>query len=188
MRIVIAGIPRAGKSTLADQLRTELGYELLRTDNLISMGWSEASAKAAEWMLERRGPWIVEGVAAIRALRKALAAGPDKPCEKLFWLSSPFVELTPGQRTMGKGAETVLHEIEPDLRARGVLFIANGAGAVVQARPSSRVPAPAGAAADASSFLPAPGAAPAAVQPLPRTQLPRITTGRWGNSRGRGFG
>lgn len=187
MRIVIAGVPRAGKTTLGNRMAAELGHEVMHTDDLVHLGWSEASAEAATWMLARLGgSWIVEGVAAIRALRKALASTRDKPCDKLVWLARPYVEQTDGQRSMGKGAETVLAEIEPDLRARGV-FIARGMGELGEPV-TLPPPAPARAVPPLPAVAPIPLAPVHDSAPPGRIHLPRNTTGRWGSSRGRGFG
>lgn len=123
-RICIAGGPRTGKTTLS----TSLGVARVRhTDDLMHLGWSEASAAAALW-LDAPGPWIVEGVAAVRALRKWLAAHPEgKPCDVAYWLDEPVVPTSSGQRAMAKGCATVWDEIEAELRARGVEIVL-GAG------------------------------------------------------------
>ena len=117
IRILIAGIPRTGKTTLS----TSLGIARVRhTDDLIALGWSEASAAAADWMGDV-GPWVIEGVAVGRALRKWLAAHSiGKPCDVVYWLDSPLEALTPGQGAMAKGCTTVWDEIEPEIRERGV--------------------------------------------------------------------
>lgn len=113
-RIVVGGAPRAGKSTYAPAAR--------HTDDLIGQGWSEASEQAAQWMLEP-GPWMIEGVATARALRKALDMTADAPCELLLWFQRPFVELSTHQRSMAKGCDTVLSKIRRDLAARGVAIV-----------------------------------------------------------------
>lgn len=119
MRIVIGGGPRTGKTTLADQ---SFPPELVRhTDDLIDLGWSEASEAAAAWMAEP-GPWVIEGVAAVRALRKALEASPEAPCDKLVWLRHPHEVLVKGQASMMKGCETVLAQIVDELERRGVVI------------------------------------------------------------------
>ena len=131
-RIVITGGPRTGKTTIAEEMalagvpldptfRSHSGPLTVRhTDDLIGVGWSEASAAVALWF-DAPGPWIVEGVAAVRALRKWLAANPDgKPCDVVYWLSEPVVERTPGQISMANGCDTVWRGIVEDLRARGV--------------------------------------------------------------------
>lgn len=128
-RIVIAGGPRTGKTTFAHDMvggddprdrREHADVLVLHTDNLAHLGWSEASAAAALW-LDAPGPWIVEGVAAVRALRKWIAAHPDgKPCDVVYWLTDPVVERTPGQVTMAKGCATVWAEVCGELARRGV--------------------------------------------------------------------
>lgn len=114
-RIAIGGWPRTGKTTLAGHL----GPLVRHTDDVIDLGWSEASAEVARWMTEP-GPWCIEGVAVARALRKALEADPGAPCDRLVWLTSPFVDLTDGQASMGRGCDTVLDGIIDELVRRGV--------------------------------------------------------------------
>jgi hypothetical protein len=118
VRVCIGGGPRTGKTTTAKLCAGSLRH----TDDLIDLGWHEASAQAAAWMTEP-DPWVIEGVAVARALRKALAASPDAPCDVLVWMSAPYEPLTPGQASMAKGCETVLAEILPELRARGVTIV-----------------------------------------------------------------
>lgn len=115
MRLVIAGVPRAGKTTLA-------GPDAHHTDALIgTRAWSEASAEIATWFDIFRAPWTIEGVAAVRAFRKFLRArGNVAPCDRVVWLDTPRVALTPGQETMAKGCRTVWREVRPELLARNV--------------------------------------------------------------------
>jgi hypothetical protein len=118
-RVVVGGGPRVGKSTLAHKLAAD-GRPVRCSDQAMTLGWSEASEHVATW-LDAPGPWIVEGVAVARALRKWIAAHPEgRPCDLLLWSSTPRAERTPGQVTMGKGCETVLAEIRDELHARGV--------------------------------------------------------------------
>lgn len=138
-RICITGGPRTGKTTLAKQLAmkvlraaaesgTVLGTSYLRhTDNLIHLGWSEASAAAAEW-LDAPGPWIIEGVAVSRALRKWRDQHPDEPppVDRVIFLSEPYERLTPGQLAMAKGVRTVHDEIEGWLASHGLLTESRG--------------------------------------------------------------
>lgn len=167
MRIAIAGVPRAGKTTLGEQLSAELGFPLMHADDLISMGWSEASAELARRM-QSPGPWIVEGVAVSRALRKALELSTDRPCDRLYFLAQPHVELSSKQAAMGKGCETVHAEIAPELLRRGVQFAAVGEP-IAPARP----------ALEATSET----------KPAAQVREPYGGSGsRWTGSAGRGFG
>jgi hypothetical protein len=123
MRVLITGGPRTGKTTLSESTARELGITAHHTDDLIGkLDWSAASAHVAEWM-KTPGPWIIEGVAIPRALRKWLAAHPDgKPADRIVFLENvkASIPLTKGQAAMGKGLGTVWAEIMPELRARGV--------------------------------------------------------------------
>lgn len=121
-RTLICGGPRTGKTTLAERMARESGCALRHTDSLISThDWSSASAEVMHWF-DVPGPWIVEGVAVGRALRKWLEAHPgnDRPADRLLWGGRCWVPLTPGQAAMAKGCETVLLEIMPELRRRGL--------------------------------------------------------------------
>jgi len=117
MKLAIAGVPKAGKTTLADKIDSNA----LHTDDLIDThNWSEASQAASEWF--NKDEFVIEGVAVPRALRKWLKANKDnneKPCDTVVWLDEPWTELTKGQLTMAKGCKTVMSEIFEDLTTRG---------------------------------------------------------------------
>lgn len=90
------------------------------TDDLIPQvahlgkdGWSEASRIASAW-LDAPGPWIVEGVAMSRALRKWRDAHPGEPppVDRVIRMTVPVVERTAGQVAMAKGEAKVWAEIE----------------------------------------------------------------------------
>jgi len=120
-RIVICGGPRTGKTLLANRMfvgevppRLHPNHPAPRhTDDLIALGWSEASAAAALW-LDEPGQWIIEGVVLARALRKWREAHPGEPppVDRVIRLTTPHVELTKGQAAMAKGEATVWQEIE----------------------------------------------------------------------------
>ena len=118
-RVVLAGGPRTGKTTIAEALQHRIRTR--STDALIgSYDFAEgAPAEVARWMAEP-GPWLIEGVAAIRAARAYLQAVESAPCDLLVWLAVPFVERSQTQRGMAKGCETVFRQILPELEARGV--------------------------------------------------------------------
>lgn len=117
-RIVICGGPRTGKTTLANRLADEAGdptsIMVGHADDLIPLGWSEASQRIADEWLTHPGPWILEGVAMVRALRKWRESHPGEPppCDEVRRLEYRFVDLTPGQIAMTKGERTVWNEIE----------------------------------------------------------------------------
>ena len=127
-RIVICGGPRTGKTTLASAVAKEMWLvtpepdigerpdpAVRHSDDLIgTLDWSAASAKVATW-LDGPGPWIIEGVALARALRKWREAHPGEPppVDRVIRLTTPHVELSKGQAVMAKGEATVWAEIEP---------------------------------------------------------------------------
>lgn len=121
MRIAILGAPKTGKTTYAARRAQESSARMRSTDDVISMGWSEASAHISSWF-DAPGDWIIEGVAVARALRKWLERNPaGRPVDELILTSNaPFQAHSQGQASMAKGIITVLNEILPALRARGV--------------------------------------------------------------------
>ena len=123
-RLLIAGVPRSGKSTLATRLGEEHACNVLHTDDLIeSLDWSAVSAHVATVWFDKAGPWIIEGVAVGRAIRKWLAANPHGlPADGFMYLSAARVSLTDGQGRMAKGCATVWDEIEPELKKRGAII------------------------------------------------------------------
>ena len=128
-RIAITGGPKTGKTTLADQMwngiavaagaadpmKRGLGIGIVRhTDDLIGTHeWSDASAEVAHWF-DAPGPWIIEGVAVSRALRKWRDQHPGErpPVDRVIYLVEPHVDLTKAQTAMAKGVEKVHAEIE----------------------------------------------------------------------------
>jgi len=119
-RIVIIGGPRVGKSTLSQKLRDELGIANLRcSDDVKHLGWSESSEFASKWF-DDQGDWIIEGVQMARALRKWLAANPDKTLDAdILTLHQPYEARLRGQESMTKGVFTVFREIQSELVKRG---------------------------------------------------------------------
>jgi adenylate kinase family enzyme len=128
VRVCITGGPRTGKTTRALRVLERLvePTRVLHTDDLIERlarepdGWSKASAEVATWF-DAPGPWVIEGVAVPRALRKWLAAHRDgKPCDSVLLLERAWFPLSPGQTSMTKGLLTVWDQIIGELAARGV--------------------------------------------------------------------
>lgn len=117
MRTVIAGGPRTGKTTLANAM----GVTVDRTDDLVGkMEWSALSEYVADiWMSQPE--FCIEGVAAVRALRKWMVKNPEGiPCDEVVWLDDPKEALLKGQASMAKGCVTIWTQILPELEQRGV--------------------------------------------------------------------
>jgi len=121
--VVVAGGPRSGKTTLTETLAERTRRQAFKSDDLIGLGWSEASEAASAWF-DAPDPWICEGVAMPRALRKWLAANDGAPSDLAIWLNGEVEHRVPGQRAMTKGCETVWLEILPELERRGVEILA----------------------------------------------------------------
>ena len=102
-------------------MANEFDGEILHTDDLIKDMDFRGNSEAVSYWLDKKGPWVIEGVTAIRALREWLKRNPKgKPCDYLVWLCDPFVPLGKGQEAMGKGCVTVFSEIKDELESRGV--------------------------------------------------------------------
>lgn len=132
-RIAIAGWPRAGKSTFAEDLAKRHKLEVKHTDDLIGkFEWSELSEEVSRWF-DEPGDWIIEGMAVPRALRKWRERNPgaEPPIDMIFVLREPFEELSPRQAAMGKQNDTVLTEIKDWIRSKFVLRKRTLAGDVV---------------------------------------------------------
>lgn len=120
-RILVSGGPRTGKTSLGKSLLALCQEEtrLRSTDDLIGqLEWSEASQEVSRWMSEP-GPWIIEGVAVERALRKWLAEnGTTLPFDLWIVLLDPIVPLTPRQSAMSKACETIRGPVLSEVNAR----------------------------------------------------------------------
>ena|SRR5437762_14030959 len=122
MRILITGGPSTGKTTLARRLSQQHGIPVFHSDDLIGIHhWSGASDEVKRW-IEQPGPWIIEGVAVPRALRKWYAEHGEQgtPADSVIWLQEPHIKHTPGQATMAKGLQTVWEQVQPLLEGSGV--------------------------------------------------------------------
>lgn len=112
--IAITGWSGTGKTTLAKEMvRGGRDFFKVRcTDDLIHLGWSEASEAASHWF-DEPGELIIEGIAVPRALRKWRARNPDQPppVEQLIVLTKIHKEIPPGAVAQGKGHDTVLAEL-----------------------------------------------------------------------------
>lgn len=121
-RVIIIGGPRTGKTTLARQLSPAARS----TDDIIGLGWSAESEAVSHWF-DERGPWVIEGVTIVRALRKWFERNPlvpreriaqRKPCDRIIFLRTPFVRLNPKQLSMADGHETIWGKVASDVALR----------------------------------------------------------------------
>lgn len=114
MRLIICGGPRSGKTTHAKRLSASPRH----CDDLIGkLEWSEQSAEVARWFSEP-GPWVIEGVSAVRALRKFLDTRKGiAPADLVVYLDEPRVPLTPRQAKMRADCMKAWREVQPKLAA-----------------------------------------------------------------------
>ena len=124
MKIVIAGPPKVGKTTLANHLGVELGIPVMHTDDWVGIqDWSGGSLHMAN-RLEESGPFIIEGVTAVRGLRKFIsrnAKNNKKPCDIVYYRSNPYQAYSSeGQASMAMGIHTIWSDIRTDLMNLGV--------------------------------------------------------------------
>jgi hypothetical protein len=114
-RIVVAGVPRAGKSTLAAYLAQ--GAPVVATDDYLGLGHDRLPDGVAA-RLDGCAEWVLEGCQAGRVLRRYphLAEGAI-----VYYLARPVLMLTPGQRRQAKGIATVWERTQGALRASDVV-------------------------------------------------------------------
>lgn len=133
-RYILIGGPRTGKSTYASRLR-DLGYGVVCADPInrakdvipgveylpAELGdpqaWSLASEYIATVLMARPGPWVLEGVAMARALRKWLPLHPGElPAEHVVVFAEAMAPQSEGQRRMSVGVASVFAQVSGRLR------------------------------------------------------------------------
>lgn len=113
--VLIAGVPRSGKSTLSQHAKPR--FPVIHTDDWKppsknspagrlwqpGIGWDNVPAlatKAALEARERHGRVVIEGVRALSTTRHGIRPG------GVIWLAVPRVPLTPTQARAAKGRTT----------------------------------------------------------------------------------
>src|SRR5512143_292043 len=115
-RIVIVGGPRTGKTTLAGTF----SLPVIHTDDFAGLGNFSAQSQKAAALLELPGPWVLEGVTTVRALRKWFRLHPEGvPCDAIYGCWAPKEPLSAGQQALARGCATVWAAVEEELDARG---------------------------------------------------------------------
>lgn len=124
MKILIAGGPRTGKSTLAKRLSEENGNIPVRcTDDVIhTLPWATASLEVATWF-DAPGPWIIEGTIVVRAMRKWFFQSPTQTqCAKYVYFGSmAFIPTTSDQNRMIIGCNTIWNYVGAEAVRRGMV-------------------------------------------------------------------
>lgn len=120
-RVILVGGPMRGKSTYARRFRvpimcTDARSQVREPDPDVEylpegLEWSAASAYVAEHWLTRPGPWVIEGVATARALRKWFAVHAEPPADRVLLFVRPAATPTDGQERMAAGVMKVWSEV-----------------------------------------------------------------------------
>jgi hypothetical protein len=122
MRVVIAGGPRTGKSTLFRKLSLHFDCAV-GTDDYMGLEWS-AVPDAVIGVLEKHEDWIVEGVQAARVLRRWARDRKNMPhIDVVYYLTEPMAQQTNAHRAMAKSIATVWKDVAPRLIADGTRIV-----------------------------------------------------------------
>jgi hypothetical protein len=114
MKTAITGVPRSGKTH-------DAGPGALHTDDALIFDTKE-QAMAVVGMIEMMGEGkTIEGTLVPRGLRRWLKLRPSgRPLDVVRVKRRPVAPVGPEQVALGKGVMSVMYEIAPELRKRGV--------------------------------------------------------------------
>jgi broad-specificity NMP kinase len=120
IRIIITGFPKTGKITLANQLGRKYNVPIKSTDSLVDRSWSDMSCEIANWINEP-APWIIEGNAVVRGLRKWIKIKQQKRLDgvSIFLMTHTNSLYSSGQMALAKAIRTIWEQIRMDLADRG---------------------------------------------------------------------
>lgn len=123
MRIVIAGAPRCGKSTLLRELALDFPCAVSTDDFIHHTPWEEVP-NACIRVLEKYDSWALEGVNAVRVLRRWIRdLGTCPLIDKVYYLTKPMAPRKPAHESMAKGIHKQWREVEPWLLKMGVEIV-----------------------------------------------------------------
>ena len=131
----MVGAPRSGKSTYARELRAQgvptycgdcrsmvkdVEHGVTYLPELFAKDWSGGSRFIADTWFSMAGPYCVEGVATVRALRKLLADGRIRELDGVrivrFTGQHAHAVTRPGQVAMKKAIDSVWSQIAGELK------------------------------------------------------------------------
>lgn len=118
-KIILAGGPKSGKSTLGRKLSAELGIPLVSTDDYIECGWSEAPHEII-LKIKDMPSYILEGVNSGRTIRKMAEKDMKLDFDRVIYLDEPRIELNKGQAALRKGCVTVWQDVRKLLDEAGI--------------------------------------------------------------------
>lgn len=121
-RIIVIGAPLAGKSTYAqksglphyctDPISLSRDRHETATYMPETLSWHDQSDFVVSQWFTKPGDWIIEGVGAVRALRKWVAKYPGvMPCDQIIVINSKYTRLSEGQMAMAKSIFKIWGEI-----------------------------------------------------------------------------
>lgn len=115
-RVVITGVARSGKTHRARQLSAKARG----SDELLLLPKSDQSEEASRW-LDQPGPWVLEGVMMLYALRRWLERNPKgKPADRVEFLNEFRLFPRPGHTRQAGEIRRAWPAVRNALRARGV--------------------------------------------------------------------
>lgn len=122
-RLVIAGGPQSGKTTLADEYSRYL--PIIHADGMHMLKSWRFRVMVVHHYLRQPGPWLVEGVTVASALKIWLRENNGQkdsrlPCDEIIYLTRSYGSLTHGQRAVQRLVTSACQLILPKLEALGV--------------------------------------------------------------------
>lgn len=121
-RIVIAGGPRTGKSTLFRSMALDYAMAV-GTDDFMDRQWADVPDAVID-VLQKHDEWLLEGVNAARVLRRWIRDRDDFPgIDVCYYLTKPMTTRTKAHESMSKAIETVWRDVLPRLVADGTVIV-----------------------------------------------------------------